>query len=427
MAVNSGRNVVVTGRSVVSPLGDDLGSTLNACYEGKSSFQPLLEYGENQQSIYAGRCADLDLSILPDKKVQKSIVRRDLIGLIAALRAADEALISKGSVNSERFGIYIGASSTQIRDLEPYYSLVRKSFQDSSFDSEAFGRDLLGNVNPLVMLHTLMNNTLCYASIALDIRGVNGNFMDFQSAGANAMIEGFYAVQEGRADVVLTGGVSGSPESYQMKQGIDSGYLAFEGSDVNSDGIIRPYSDNRCGTILSEGASFIVLEEEEHARRRGAVPMARLVGVAKGSDADFAFLNHKKSKGLVNCLKNLKKQDRFEEEKLGLIMGHGNGSIHGDMVEFGAYREVFEGWKDLLLASPKANFGEMSEASSVASAVLVSEILNGADLFPVHNFNDHMQGEITVNTSRQTYRKEQVVVTSRSFSGLCCALILERY
>jgi len=421
------RNVVITGRSVISPLGDDIAVALNACYEGRSSFEPLIDSTEVSNRVYTGRCGDLDQSVLPDKKVRKSIVRRDLIGLIGALKAAVEAKITKGSVDPDQFGIYVGSSSTQIQDLNPYYPLIERSFEGSSFNSELFGKELLGSVNPLVMLHTLMNNTLCYASIALDIRGVNGNFMDFQSAGSNAVIEGFHSIREGRAKVVLAGGVSGCPEPYQMKQGVDSGYLAFEGSEVSSDNIIRPYSSDRCGTILSEGSAFLVLEEEEHALSRGAKPIARLSAVGKGSDASFAFLNDNRSKGLVRCLQNLANNFKLDKAKLGLVFGHGNGSVHGDMVEYRAYQEIFEGWDDdVMLTSPKASLGEMGEASAVASLILASEVLNGADVIPIHNFMNDTKNNPMVNLARQNYKNDQILITSRGFSGLCCALMLER-
>ncbi len=423
----SDRQVVVTGRSVVSTLGDDVTQVMEGCYHGGDNFTELGSTNSSNGGVYVGICNDLDIGVLPDKKVRKAMVRKDLIGLVAALKASADARITKGSINPDQFGIYVGSSSTQIGDLEPYHRLLRQCVVNSSFDSKLFGRELSGNVNPLVMLQTLMNNTLCYASVALDIRGVNGNFMDFQSAGARAAVEGFHAIKEGRAEAVLVGGASGCPETFQMQQGIDSGYLAH-GEALDPESTIKPYSQSRCGTILSEGASFLVLEEQVSAIRRGANILARVADVSMASEGDFAFLNSDKSTGLPRCIKRLIEAGSIELDKLGLIFGHGNGSLHGDIVEYQSYLDAFDNQcKSMKLTSTKANLGETTEASANIAAAFAVDILNGADIPPVKNFDSTGVNEnLAVSAERAPYEKSQILVTSRGFSGLCCALVLEK-
>lgn len=419
--------VAITGRALTTPLGNHVEEVWENWAEQRSSF---IEVDSPIKSVsgsrFIGACQNIDRKVLHDRKVQKVINRKDLIGLVAALSAAKDAAINKGDITPERFGMYVGAGSTQIGDLEAYFPLIEDSLSSGTFDGQHFGRELLGSVNPMVMLQTLMNNTLCYTSVALDIRGTNANFMDFQISGLRAIGEAYWAIASGRADVVIAGGVAGRPEPFHAEEGIRMGYLARTDEEgCPPQNAIKPFDRTRGGTILSEGAGFIVLENEEHARRRGAPIYGYVNGMAVASDAGFGFLDKNRSRGLINALRLGLKRCQWEASDIDLIMGHANGSINGDYVEADAYEQVF-GYhlNKIPITSPKSVMGEMSEAGAVANLSLGLEALRRKEVLPMGGFQN-AEGpcsNLNIVKSKQSFEGNHILITARSFSGLSCVV-----
>jgi 3-oxoacyl-[acyl-carrier-protein] synthase II len=264
------RKVVVTGLGIASPAGYTLEENYNAWRSGRNCFTEITRFNTFGSSVvYAGDCAAPDVKKLPDRKIQKILRRKDIISLLCTIDAANNAGIKKGSIDPERFGMYVGAGSTQIGDLTPYFTLVAEcaNLEDGTFDSAKFGAKLMDLVNPLVVLQTLMNNALCFGTMTLDIRGVNSNFMDFHVAGLRAIGEAYRSIAYDRADAVIAGGVAGPVEPFQLAEGIHSGYLAkTKDLKIPVSEVVRPWDQNRMGAVLSEGSAYLVLEEEKHAR-----------------------------------------------------------------------------------------------------------------------------------------------------------------
>lgn len=424
--IKSLRRVVVTGVGVASPAGFDVQDTYTAVWDGRPCFTPITRFDTSGSSVrFAGNCPEPDQKRLPDRKVQKILRRKDVISLLTCLATRDHAALAKDQVNPERFGMYVGAGSTQIGDLTPYFTLVAEcaDMEHGSFDSARFGHELMRLVNPLVVLQTLMNNALCFGAMTLDIRGVNANFMDFQAAGLRAVGEGFQAIAYDRADIVLAGGVAGPVEPFQLAEGLHSGYLART-SDMGSAGVndvVMPYDQARSGAILSEGSAFVMLEEETHARKRGAPILACIEGFGLATDGLFDFMSETASSGLMRAMAVAK----ADPSDLGFVMGHGNGSLHADRAEARAYAEHLGARaKDIPVCSPKAIIGDMCEASGVVGLVLAIEAIRRQDVPPTFNFRagDEDSRRLSIKAQSQKIRVPKALVTSRNFLGLCAAL-----
>src|SRR5690606_5604592 len=145
----------------------------------------------------------------------KTLSSKDLTGLVTILDAAQAAGVA-GAINPDRVGLFVGAGSNQLGDLTPYFLLVKNcvNHSQSDFDSSAFGAQLLDTVNPMVVMQSLLNTSLCFGARSVDARGANGNYMDFEVSGLRAIGEGYRCLVEGRADCVIAGGVAPTLEPF---------------------------------------------------------------------------------------------------------------------------------------------------------------------------------------------------------------------
>ena len=431
MTNDATRSIVITGMGIGSPAGYSLDENFAACWDGKDCFSPITRYETIGSSVkFAGDCPAPDTRLLPDRKVQKILRRKDVISLVTTLAAARSAGLFPHNTNPERCGMYVGASSTQVGDLTPYFMLVEgcADLKAGTFDSARFGQDLMSLVNPLVVLQNLMNNGLCFGSMTLDFRGVNANFMDFQIAGLRAIGEGFRSISQDRADVVIAGGVAGTVEPFQLAEGVKKGYLASTSSpDINPSLVIKPWSEQRCGTILSEGSSYLVLEEESHAQRRGAKVYGRILGFGLASDGQFSFMDAQESPGLVRAMELAIRDAELSADAIIAILGHGNGAVQGDFLEISAYEKVFASRQSKVpLASVKSILGDMCEAQGPVSTCLTLEALRRQELPPTFNTDSlaPTSTRLSISPRAQKIAPGPIMITARSFLGLSTAIIV---
>ncbi len=427
------REVVITGMGLDTALGAEAESIFASWLGQKNNFKPISAFNvQNTPVQFAGLCQDPDLTKLPDRKVQKILRRKDLLSLLTTLKAAEHAGLRDAKISPERMGMYVGASSTQIGDLTPYFTLVAEcaDLTHGRFDSQKFGHEMLDLVNPLVVLQTLMNNALCFGTMTLDLRGVNANFMDFQVSGLRALGEGFQSIRNDRADLIIAGGVAGPIEPFQLAEGVQVNYLADTSRLQTSIGdVIRPWDKGRVGTILSEGTAYLVLEEKEHALARGAAPLAVVKGFGIANDGQLAIFSPAPATGLEDAIGQALAQANLSPDDLGGIIGHGNGSKIQDWSEIRAYQRFMRNRKNPIpLTTAYPNLGDMCEASGASQTILGAMALK-AGLLPAtanHVGFEETLHHVEVMTQTTELAKPSILVTSRNFFGLACALVLGR-
>lgn len=425
------REIVITGVGISSPLGNDHEQVFSGWLKGQHNFSPIKHFEvEGTPVQYAGHCSDPDTKALPDRKVQKILRRKDLISLLTTIRAAQDADLKNCNLDPDRMGMYVGASATQIGDLTPYFTLVAQcaDLKKGSFDSHKFGQEMLDLVNPLVVLQTLMNNALCFGTMTLDLRGVNANFMDFQVSGLRAIGEAFLSIREGRADLAIAGGVAGPVEPFQLAEGVQVKYLAHTlGLKRPLSEVVRPWDKERMGTILSEGTAYVVLEEKQHALKRGAKLYASVRGFGLAHDGHLSLFSKEPAVGIENALQQCLNQAQISEDDVAGIIGHGNGSHLYDWNELRSYERFFRARRNgMWITSPYASLGDMCEASGPCSTLLALESLRTGLLPATSNHSEFEESLKTTRIAKKPIEIDQsyLMVTSRNFFGLGCALLL---
>lgn len=423
------RRVAITGYALGTPAGYTLEENRACWVGGKYCFSEITQYNLSGSSVrFSGQCPKPDMKKLPDRKVQKILTRKDIISLLVTIDAAASAGLKAGSFDPERCGMYVGAPSTQIGDLTEYFTIVRECVEDGVFDSKKFGRDLMTLVTPLAVLQNLMNNGLCFGAMTLDIRGVNSNFMDFQVSGLRALGEGFRSVAYDRADVVIAGGIAATVEPFHMAEGVRAGFIANTSvPSILPEEVVRPYDQSRTGTILSEGSAYIVLEAEEHAKKRGAAILGYINGYGLSNDGAVDFMHEKTSPGLGRAMNLALEEAALKRDGVGVIAGQGNGSQAYDTAEASAVGDFFGSMsKGIPLHSCKAVLGEMGEAAGVVSTIIALESLRNKIVPPTFNFHegDAFSRKCAIRSEPQEVTSTSALVLSRNFLGLAGALVV---
>ena len=425
------RKVVITGVGLYGPAGSTIESNKAAWYQPEHRFTEITRHNMDGSSVrFAGQCDKPNTKVLPDRKVQKILRRKDLISLVSNIDLANKFGLATAGIDPERFGMYVGAGSTQIADLTPYFSLVDDCVDQKTkaFDSARFGNKLLDLVSPLVVLQTLMNNALCFGSMTLDIRGVNANFMDFQVAGLRAVGEAFRSVKTGRADLCLAGGVAGPIEPFQIAEGVRNGYLASNDDHEEELGeLIKPWSRHSSGTILSEGSAYVLVEEAEHAKRRGAEVLAEVLGFGLSGDGRFDLMKSQDAPGLHRSMNLALEDANLTVDNLGAIAGHGSGATNADLAELSAYQELLGSHSNQVpVFSSKGILGDVGEAGGVVSLVQAIDSLANSQVPPSWNAEDIIEvgSKLAIKPEVQSIKSPFAMVTSRNFFGLSGSLII---
>jgi 3-oxoacyl-[acyl-carrier-protein] synthase II len=415
--------VVVTGMSINSALGRDVEKTFTGVCTGASNFAPINSYSTTGSHVrVAGECAELDLNLLPDRKMQKVLRRKDLIAVTTAVAAFKDAACS-GAVPAERIGVFTGVGCNHIGDLVPWFEAVKTSVSQEKglgqVDSVKFGQLVSTTVNPIAVLQSLMNNALAYTTIALNARGANSNFIQFNTSGFRALAEGVRAIRDGSVDIAVVGAAAAPVEPFQAVESWVYGRLADVGEESAAD-VIRPWDKDARGTILGEGAAFVVLESEERARGRAAKVRGRILGFGFAADPGF-----RSGDGLTRATRLAIECAESKSESIALIVGEGNGDRLHDEQELRSLASVREllGIKAPLWTS-RASFGETEEAASMIDLVMTFCGFASGSMPAAPGVRRPLLDAAELATTETRLEGANVLMTARSKFGDCAAIVV---
>ena len=278
------RRVVVTAIGMVTPLGNSAEETWAALLEGKSGLGPIEGFDPTglptrvAGEVKGFRAKDYVDSV-KNLKVMTPMVR---YGIGAAKMALDASKLLP-DVDPERFGIATGAGHATGDPESLIPAIEHCARADGSFDLDLFGREGIGQINPLWLLRGLSNNVLGFSSAQFNAQGWNTNLCNSGASGLMAIGEAAVAIASDRADVILAGGYDAlvSPEAILRHARLG---LLTQANDAGAKAS-RPFDAARDGFVPADGAAFVVLEALDHAHRRGATPIAEVLGYGVANDA----------------------------------------------------------------------------------------------------------------------------------------------
>ncbi len=318
------RRVAVTGLGIISPCGNNIDDFSVNIIAGKSGVRKISS--EYSNLLSAKIAAEVDFNPLDyfNKKQVSSLDRINQFALAAASQAWKNAKLSLEDKEKERSGVYMGTGFGGANTIEDDYKILFKQNSD--------------RVKPLSVLMIMNNASASHISIEYELSGPCLTVSTACASSANAIGEAFRQIRDGYADVMLAGGVEAFLTYGVFRCWEALRVLAVEDPDDPSKSC-KPFSKNRSGLVLGEGAAVVVLEEMERAVRRGAPLYAELLGY--GSTSDAFHITKPSFEGQSRAISEALAEAQILPEEVDYINAHGTATQWNDLLETQAIKKVF--------------------------------------------------------------------------------------
>ena len=431
-AKQASRRVVVTGLGLLTPLGNDVASSWQGLRDGRSGIAPMdsAQVGFDVDAFstrFAGLVKDFDCTAYMEAKEARRLDVFVQYGIAAGLQAmADAGFTAKDtakdttkdaasdSLDPERAGVAIGSGIGGITSIEDTAILIRDNGPRK--------------VSPFFVPGSIINMISGILSIRLDLRGPNIAVVTACTTGTHNIGLAADMIRNGQADVMLAGGAEKSTSPVGL-----GGFCAARALSTRNDDpqrASRPWDKERDGFVLSDGAGMLVLEELEHARKRGAQIYAELSGFGMSGDAHHITAPAPGGGGAMLCMRNALASAAMKPEEVDYINAHGTSTKVGDIAETEAVKEVFGAHaKKLCVSSTKSMIGHLLGAAGAAEAIICILALRDQIVPPTINLDNPDTGcDLDFVPHKSQKRKLEVVLSnSFGFGGTNGSLIFKKF
>lgn len=366
-----GRRVVITGLGVISPVGLDKEEFWTNLVDGKSGIGLIDRF---DASGFPARIA----AQVKDFDVQKYIPRKDArrmdlfvqYACAAARQAVDDSALDLSVADRNRIGVWIGSGIGGIETLEQQHNMLLKKG--------------VAGVNPFFIPMMIANMAAGQVSILFDVHGPNGCTVTACASGTNSVGEAFEFIRSGKADAMICGGAEASVTPISMAGFCSAKALSTE--NENPGKACRPFDKDRGGFVMGEGAGILVLEDMDHAVKRGAGIYAELIGYGASGDAVHMVQPDPEGRGAALAFQNALTDAGIGPEEIDYINAHGTGTDLNDQMETKAIKEVFgqHAYK-LVVSSIKAATGHMLGAAGAVELIATVLAMHNGVIPPTLN------------------------------------------
>jgi len=422
--------VVVTGFGAVAPNGLDAESFWKATVEGRSGVAPIESFDVGGFPVrVAGEVRGFDArAYVSNPKSLKVMGKNIRFGVAAAHMAMENAGLKDAPPDPTRFGVTMGSGIVPT-DIEEIGDAVVASLDEAGkFDIRRFGEEGQKRLFPLWLLKHLPNMVAAHISILHNAQGPNNTITTACSASTQAIGEAFRILARGDADVMLAGGSDSRIDPLSLVAYTLLGAVSVAPRPPEK--VSRPFDRDRDGFVLGEGAAVVVLETEEHARRRGAGILAEVVGYGSSFDAYGITKPEPEGRGAAQAMERTLRDARMAPAEIDYISAHGTSTLLNDKMETLAVKTVFgEAARKVPLSSIKSMIGHLiGAAGAVEFLVSVLAIRDGV-IPPTINL-EHPDPDCDLDYVPNAARRLRVraaLSNSFGFGGQNAALIVREY
>ena len=407
------RRVVITGMGAITPIGNSVEEFWNSIKEGKTGFGPITYFDTaDYRCKLAAEVKDFDPAQYMDKKSARRMEQFCQFAVAAAGQAISDAGLIMEQEDPYMVGCSVGSGIGSLQAMEREYDRLKEKGP--------------GRVGPMLVPLMISNMAAGNVSIAYGLKGKSLNVVTACATGTHSIGEAYRTIQYGDADVMVAGGT----ESSITPIGI-AGFSALTALSFSEDPqrASIPFDKDRNGFVMGEGSAVVVLEELEHAKRRGAKIYAELIGYGCSSDAYHITSPAEDGSGAATAMLNALKDGGVAPEKLTYINAHGTSTHHNDLFETRAIKLAFgEHAYDLKINSTKSMVGHLlGAAGAVEFVTCVKEIQEGY----IHRTVGlrETEEELDLNYCRDSYEEEvpYALTNSLGFGGHNASLLLKKY
>ena len=407
------KRVVVTGLGVVTPIGNNVKDFWQGIKDEKIGFAPISYFDTTDfKCKIAAELKDFNAEEFMDKKSAKRMELFSQYAVAAASQAMADSNLDMEKEDPYRVGCSIGNGVGSLQSMQKEHTrLVEKG---------------PSKVSPLLVPMMITNMAAGNVSIQFGLKGKSFNVVSACASGTNSIGEAFRTIQYGDADVMFAGGTEGSITEFGI-----AGFDALKALSTSEDPArcSIPFDKDRCGFIMGEGAGVVVLEELEHAKKRGAKIYAEVLGYGCSSDAYHITSPAEDGMGAANSMLAAVKDAGIEKEALTYINAHGTSTHYNDLFETRAIKLAFgDHAKNIKINSTKSMIGHLlGAAGAVEFVTCVKEV--------EENFIHKTVGlkecdeEMDLNYCKESYEEEVPYALSNSlgFGGHNASIVIGKY
>lgn len=423
------KRAVITGIGLVTPLGVSTEATWNGLIEGRTGIgQITLLDASSLRTQLAGEVANFNpQDFVTNRRTLRIMTRGEQLAFAGATLALRDSHLDINQLDGDRTGLFVGANKDVCDLTNMTDAILDARNPDGTVDIHRFQESAPSKVNPLLFVVGLPGVCLFYLSQAYGIKGSNTFFAGTADASAIAIGSAYRAICRGEVDVAIAGGFDDTVSWWNLTK-LEALSLMSDRNDLGPKAY-KPFDKNRTGTIVGEGAAFLILEEYQAAKKRGANIYAEVIGFGNGYDAYRLITPHPEGRGLTRAMYSALREADTSPEAIDYVIAHGSGTKLGDSSEAKALHKVFgTAANDLAASSIKPSTGHLVAAAGALNAAVAALAIHHQILPPTLNLEDldpECEFDWVSHQARKTQLK-QVLSLARGLEGQNVALAMRQ-
>ncbi|MGH7627274.1 MAG: beta-ketoacyl-ACP synthase II [Gemmatimonadaceae bacterium] len=367
------RRVVVTGMGAITPVGNDVATTWQALLAGKSGAGPITKFDPTNFAVrFACEVKGFDPLLYMDRKEAKRADQFTQYALAAAQQAMRDAGLGSGAgYDPDRTGVIIGSGIGGLKTFEEQHDQYRERGPSK--------------ISPFFIPMFISDIAAGLVSMQFNAKGPNYSTVSACATSAHAIGDAFRTIQYGDADVMITGGAEATVTA--MAIGGFSNMRALSERNDEAETASRPFDLTRDGFVMGEGSAILILEELEHARRRGARIYSEVAGYGATGDAYHITAPAPDGEGAQRAMKRALLDAALTPETVQYVNAHGTSTPANDLNETRAIKAVFdEAVQTLNVSSTKSSTGHMLGAAGAVEFLISSLVVQEGRIPPTINY-----------------------------------------
>lgn len=407
------RRVVVTGLGAITPIGNNVKDFFESIKAEKTGFGEITQFDASEYKCrLAAEVKDFDPAFYMDKKSARRMERFSQFAVAASKEAMEDSAIDMEKEDPYRVGCAISSGIGSLQAMEREHKRLLEKGPS--------------RVNPLLVPLMISNMAAGNVSIAYGLKGKSIDVVTACASGTNSIGEAYRTIQYGDADVMLAGGT----ESSITPIGI-AGFAALTALTDSTDPkrCSIPFDEERSGFVMGEGAGVVVLEELEHAKRRGARIYAEVIGYGCSSDAFHITSPAEDGQGAARAMLCAIQDGGIDKEELTYINAHGTSTHHNDLFETRAIKLAFGKHADhLKINSTKSMIGHLLGAAGAVEFITCIKEMEENFIHRTVGL-EKSEEELNLNYCRQSYQEQVPYALSNSlgFGGHNASILIKKY
>jgi len=370
----SKRRVVITGLGCVTALAESVDGLFAALCEGRSGVSAIESFDAGAYPVrFGGEIKSFDVTKYIDRRESKRMDRFTQFAMVAASQALNDSGLDFSGEDVFRAGVVVGTGIGGIKEIEEQHVRILDKGPNK--------------VSPFCVPRLMANAASGNIAINYGLRGPNFCVVSACATGTHAIGEAYLNVESGRSDIMITGGTEAALTPIGLASFCAARSLSTR--NENPQAASRPFEKDRDGFVLSEGAGILVLEEESHARKRGANIYAELLGYSATDDGYHITAPLPDGNGAAVTMKMALADAGLNEEKIDYINAHGTGTELNDVAESAAIKRVFgrQAYK-IPVSSTKSCLGHQLGASGAVELIVCVKTINESVIPPTINLEN---------------------------------------